>query len=97
MKLDITYFGLVEWLGLAFGVYILSALRINKRVLYNNGVRDHTEIGAWLAVLILLLLASMRSGIGDTEAYIRYYQMVSADSEVFLAHLRGLGSGDFNS
>ena len=40
MKLDITYFGLVEWLGLAFGVYILSALRINKRVLYNNGVRD---------------------------------------------------------
>lgn len=95
MKLDITYFGLVEWLGLAFGVYILSALRINKRVLYNNGVRDHTEIGAWLAVLILLLLASMRSGIGDTGAYIRYYQMVSADSEVFFSTFTRTGEWGF--
>lgn len=93
MSVDIAHFGLFEWFFLLFSVYIISLIQIGKSGLCNFS--KNRKVGAWMAVFALILLASMRTGIGDTMAYVQYYQMVPRDFSAFFSTFTLTGEWGF--
>ena len=66
----------VWWITLASSYLLCLVAGMNAKTVYSNGyyTKKYNKFFSFMSVAILVLVAGLRSGIGDTPTYIQGYK-----------------------
>lgn len=88
----------VWWLTLIITFTICLVARITSKIVFVDGaiLNQPNKLIAFMSCVILILVAGLRSGIGDTKSYMHSYDLLPNNFSYYLSTLKMKGDWGFN-